>query len=60
MFVMNEETKQKISRALQGNQNGLGCPCSEEKKKKYIAPAATLLEKSKLMAILFFDKHVHT
>lgn len=34
IFVMNEETKQKISQALMGNQNGLGHPCSEEKKKK--------------------------
>lgn len=34
IFTMNEETKQKISRALIGNQNGLGHPCSEEKKKK--------------------------
>lgn len=34
IFVMNEETKQKISQALMGNQNNLGHPCSEEKKKK--------------------------
>ena len=34
IFIMNDETKQKISRALQGNKNGLGHPCSEEKKKK--------------------------
>ena len=34
IFVMNEETKQKISQAMMGNQNGLGHPCSEEKKKK--------------------------
>ena len=33
-FVMNEETKQKISKALRGNKNNLGHPCSEEKKKK--------------------------
>jgi hypothetical protein len=33
-FVMNEETKQKISKALMGNKNGLGHPCSEEKKRK--------------------------
>ena len=33
-FTMNEETKQKISKAMMGNQNGLGHPCSEEKKKK--------------------------
>lgn len=33
-FVMNKETKQKISQALMGNQNGLGHPCSEEKKRK--------------------------
>ena len=31
---MNEETKQKISKALRGNKNNLGHPCSEEKKKK--------------------------
>ena len=34
IFVMNEETKQKISQAMIGNQNGLGHPCSEEKKEK--------------------------
>lgn len=34
IFVMNEEIKQKISQALMGNQNNLGHPCSEEKKKK--------------------------
>ena len=34
IFVMNEETKQKISQAMVGNQNGLGHPCSKEKKKK--------------------------
>ena len=34
IFIMNEETKQKISQAMMGNQNGLGHPCSEEKKKK--------------------------
>ena len=34
VFVMNEETKQKISQALIGNQNNLGHSCSEEKKKK--------------------------
>ena len=33
-FTMNEETKQKISQALMGNQNGLGHPCSEKKKQK--------------------------
>jgi hypothetical protein len=33
-FTMNKETKQKISQALMGNQNGLGHPCSEEKKRK--------------------------
>ena len=31
---MNQETKEKISKALQGNKNGLGHPCSEEKKEK--------------------------
>lgn len=34
IFVMNEETKQKLSEAMIGNKNGLGHPCSEEKKKK--------------------------
>lgn len=34
IFVMNEETKQKISQSLMRNKNGLGHPCSEEKKKK--------------------------
>ena len=34
IFTMNEETKQKISQAMIGNQNGLGYPCSEEKKEK--------------------------
>ena len=36
IFSMNEETKQKISQAMMGNKNGLGHPCSEEKKKKII------------------------
>ena len=34
IFTMNEETKQKISQVMMGNQNNLGHPCSEEKKKK--------------------------
>lgn len=34
IFVMNQETKDKISKAMIGNQNGLGHPCSEEKKRK--------------------------
>ena len=34
IFTMNEEAKQKISQAMIGNQNGLGHPCSEEKKEK--------------------------
>ena len=34
IFTMNEETKQKMSQAMIRNQNGLGHPCSEEKKKK--------------------------
>jgi hypothetical protein len=34
MFVMNEETKQKISNSMKGNKNGLNHPCSEEKKRK--------------------------
>ena len=29
IFTMNKETKQKISQALMGNQNGLEHPCSE-------------------------------
>lgn len=33
-FVMNDETKQKISQGLMGNKNGLGHPCSEEKARK--------------------------
>ena len=34
IFTMNEETKQKISQAMIGNQNSLGHSCSEEKKEK--------------------------
>ena len=34
IFTMNEETKQKISQAMMGNQNNLEHPCSEEKRKK--------------------------
>lgn len=34
VFVMNEETKQKISQSMMGNKNNLGHSCSEEKKKK--------------------------
>ena len=34
IFTMNEETKSKISQAMIGNKNGLGHPCSEQKKKK--------------------------
>ena len=34
IFVMNEETKAKISKAMKGNKNGLNHLCSEEKKKK--------------------------
>ena len=33
-FVMNEEIRQKISKAMMGNKNGLGHACSEEKKRK--------------------------
>ena len=33
-FVMNVETKQKISQSMKGNKNSLGHICSEEKKKK--------------------------
>ena len=31
-FELNDETKQKISRAMMNNKNGLNHPCSEEKK----------------------------
>ena len=34
IFTMNEETRQKMSQAMIRNQNGLGHPCSEEKKEK--------------------------
>lgn len=34
IFIMNDETKQKISERMRGNTNGLGHPCSEEKKQK--------------------------
>lgn len=34
IFYMNEETRKKLSQAMMGNKNGLGHPCSEEKKKK--------------------------
>ena len=34
IFIMNEETKQKISNSMKGNKNGAGHPCSEEKKRK--------------------------
>lgn len=34
MFIMNSETKRKISDKLKGNTNGLGHRCSEEKKQK--------------------------
>lgn len=34
IFVMNPETKRKISDKLKGNTNGLGHPCSEEKRQK--------------------------
>ena len=33
-FIMNNETKQKISQSMMGNTNGAGHSCSEEKKKK--------------------------
>ena len=32
--TMNKETREKISKSLQGNKNGFGHPCSEEKKRK--------------------------
>lgn len=32
--TLNQETKAKISQAMKGNKNGLGKPCSEEKKRK--------------------------
>ena len=34
IFIMNEEIKQKISQSMRGNTNGLGHPCSDEKKRK--------------------------
>lgn len=34
VFIMNEETKQKISQSMMGNTNGLGHPCSDEKKRQ--------------------------
>lgn len=34
IFVMNKETKQKISQSMMGNKNGLGHACTEEKKQK--------------------------
>ena len=34
VFIMNEETKQKISHSMMGNTNGFGHPCSDEKKRK--------------------------
>lgn len=34
VYAINKETRQKISQSMIGNQNGLGHPCSEEKKKK--------------------------
>lgn len=37
IFTMNNETKQKISLALIGNQNSAGHSCSEEKKRKISA-----------------------
>lgn len=38
IFTMNQETREKISKALQGNKNGLGHSCSEEKKEKFDKP----------------------
>ena len=37
MFVMNSETRNKISNKLKGNKNGLGHSCSEEKRQKISA-----------------------
>lgn len=34
IFVMNDETKQKISQSMMGNTNSMNHPCSEEKKRK--------------------------
>ena len=34
IFIMNEETKQKISQSMIGNKNGSGHVCTEEKKQK--------------------------
>lgn len=33
-YIMSEESKAKLSKSMIGNTNGLGHPCSEEKKKK--------------------------
>lgn len=34
IFIMSEEARQKLSQSMMGNKNGLGHPCSEEKKRK--------------------------
>ena len=34
MCIMSPEARKKLSQSMMGNQNGLGHPCSEEKKKK--------------------------
>ena len=34
IFIMNDETKQKISQSMMGNTNAMNHPCSEEKKRK--------------------------
>lgn len=34
VFIMSEEVRQKLSQSMMGNKNGLGHPCSEEKKRK--------------------------
>lgn len=34
IFTLSEDTKKKMSISMLGNKNGLGHPCSEEKKKK--------------------------
>lgn len=60
-FVMNEETKQKISKAMKGNKNGLGHSCSKEKKKKISESLKGLKfteERIKNMSIAASKRHV--
>ena len=34
IFIMSEEARKKLSHSMMGNKNGLGHPCSDEKKRK--------------------------